>query len=78
MCPPRLAKPELYSCSINDPRRNDRIEHHLRTTGRDLLNRLTVVRVIEGKVLLSDDRATVGRDDLTDFLVHRVRPNVVS
>src|SRR6266496_1000487 len=60
-----------------DPGRNDRVEYHLRTTGRDLLNCLAVVRVIEGKVLLSDDRATVGSDDVADFLVHRVRPDVI-
>ena len=41
-------------------------------------NSLAVVSVIEGKVLLSDYRATVGRDNFTDLLVHRVWPDIVS
>ena len=49
------------------PGRNDRIEYHLRTTGRDVGNSLAIVSVIEGEILLSDDRATVGRYSLTDF-----------
>ena len=53
------------------------LNDHLRAAGRDLLDRLAVVGVIEGKVLLADDRAAVGRDDLADLLVHRVRPDVV-
>ena len=36
---------------------------------------LAVVGVIQGKVL-SDDRAAGGRHDLTDSLVHRVRPDI--
>src|SRR6266487_652632 len=60
-----------------DPGWNGRIEHHLGTSGRDLVNRLAVVSVIEGKVFLSDDRSPVGRDNLTDLLVHRVGPNIV-
>src|SRR5947208_8659075 len=48
------------------PRWYDRIKYHLCTTGRDLVNRLAIVSVVEGKVLLSDYRATVSRDNLTD------------
>ena len=45
---------------------------------RDLLDRRAVVRVVEGKVLLADDRPAVGRNHLADPLVHHVRPDVVS
>ena len=33
--------------------------------------------MIEWEILFADDRAAVRRDDLTDLLVHHVRPNIV-
>ena len=36
-----------------------------------------IVGVIEREVLLADDLAAVGRDDLAHLLVHHVRPDVV-
>src|SRR5262249_52168453 len=56
---------------------NDRIENDLRSASRDPLDRLTVLHVIDGMVLLPDDLAAVGGDDLADFPVHDVRPDVV-
>src|SRR5207245_1017209 len=52
--------------------------YHLRTACHDLLNGLAVVSVIEGKVLLPDYGATVGRGNFSDLLVQRVWPDVVS
>ena len=80
MYPPRFVKPESVKLleEWREPRRNDRIKYRLRTTGRDLVNSLAIVSVIERKVLLSDYRAAVSRDNLTDLLVHRVWPNIIS
>ena len=60
-----------------EPGRDDRVEHDLCPTGDDPLDGLTVVGVIEREVLLPDDRPTLARDDFTDLLVQRVRPDVV-
>ena len=61
----------------HDPRRDDRVEDHLRATGHDLLDGLAVVGVVERVVVLLDDLAALGRDDLADLLVHDARPDVV-
>src|SRR5262249_45710208 len=59
------------------PRRNDGIEYHLGATGYDLVDRRSIVGVLEGKVLLPDDRAAVGCGHFTQLLVHRPRPDIV-
>ena len=61
-----------------EPRRNDRIEYHLCTTGRDLFNSLAIVGVIEREVLFADYRTTMSSDNFTYPRVQHVRPNIVS
>ncbi len=60
-----------------EPRRHDRVEHDLGARRHDVLDDPLVVGVIEREVLLADDLAAFGSDDLTHLLVHRVRPDVV-
>ena len=60
-----------------EPGRDDRVEHDLGARRHDVVDDPLVVGVIEREVLLADDLAAFGRDDLTHLLVHRVRPDVV-
>ena len=60
-----------------EPRRDDRVEHDLGARRHDVVDDPLVVGVIEREVLLADDLAALGGDDLAHLLVHRVRPDVV-
>ena len=60
-----------------EARRNDRVEHHVGPSGHDVLDDSLVIGVIEREILLADNRTALGRDELSDLLVHRVRPDVV-
>ena len=59
------------------PGRNDRVEHDLGARRHDVVDDPLVVGVVEREVLLADDLAAFGGDDLTHLLVQRVRPDVV-
>src|SRR5262249_46540107 len=61
-----------------EARRNGRVEHHLRTARLDPTDCLAVVRVLQREILLTDDGAAVGCDQLAYSSVHHARPNVVS
>ena len=77
--PPRRVNPESWSCSKNgaETGRHDRVEHDVRPGRGDALDGRAVVGVIERKIFLADDRTAMGRHDLTDPLIHHVRPDVV-
>ena len=59
------------------PRRHGRVEHDVRAAGVDPVHCLAPVGVIDGEVILPDDRAAVGRGNFVNLPVHHVRPDVV-
>ena len=79
MCPPRAVKPASCSCSRNGVSPGGTIVLNTTSAPRrhDVVDDPLVVHVIEREVLLADDLAALGADDLTDLLVQRVRPDVV-
>src|SRR4029078_3382208 len=57
--------------------RNDGVEDDVDTTCHDVVDDAFVLHVIHREVLLADHRTALRRHDLTNLLVHRVRPYVV-
>ena len=79
MCPPRRGEAGVVQLleERREPGRDDRVEHDLGARRHDVVDDPLVVGVVEREVLLADDLAALGGDDLTHLLVHRVRPDVV-
>ena len=79
MCPPRAREAGAVQLleERREPGRDDRVEHDLGARRHDVVDDPLVVGVIEREVLLADDLAAFGGDDLAHLLVHRVRPDVV-